>query len=197
MKRRQLLAGLGATAAGGAAVGTGAFTSTTAQRSVSVSVADEEDAYLSLDDTLPDARDDNSAYSEQLGSQGNELVLDFNGNNIGGGQGVGKDSEYEFDNLFAIENQGTQSVFVQIDNVDIDSNGAQSGAYIEFYVTSDSDQERIDGSTQELELSVGTTAYIGARVVTADGTSLGTFNKSTTVRAQTDSFLSSGTPVSP
>lgn len=197
MKRRQLLAGLGATAAGGAVVGTGAFTSTTAQRSVSVSVADEEDAYLSLDDTLPDARDDNSAYSEQIGSQGNELVLDFNGNNIGSGQGVGKDSEYEFDNLFAIENQGTQSVFVQIDNVDIDSSGDQSGAYVEFYVTSDSDRERIDGSTQELQLSVGTTAYIGARVVTVDSTSLGTFNKSTTVRAQTDSFLSGGSPVNP
>lgn len=197
MKRRQLLAGLGATAVGGAAVGTGAFTSTTAQRSVSVSVVDEEDAYLSLDDTLPDARDDNSAFSEEIGSQGNELVLDFNGNNIGGGQGVGKDSEYEFDNLFAIENQGTQSVFVQIDNVDIDSSGAQSGAYIEFYVTSDSNRERIDGSTQELQLSVGTTAYIGARLVTADGTSLGTFNNSTTVRAQTDSFLSGGSPVNP
>jgi hypothetical protein len=197
MKRRQLLAGVGMATAGSTAFGTGAFTSTTAQRSVSVSAVNEENAYLALDDTLPNSRNENSVISEDIPPLGNELVLDFNGNQIGGGQGVGKDSIYEFDNLFAIENQGTQPVFVQIDNVDIDGNGIQSGAYIEFYVTGDSNRERIDGSTQELSLPVGTPAYIGARVVTVDGTSLGTFNKSTTVRAETESFLSSGSPVTP
>ncbi|QGX93653.1 DUF1102 domain-containing protein [Haloplanus rallus] len=197
MKRRQLLAGVGMAAAGSTVFGTGAFTSTTAQRSVSVGVANEENAYLSLDDELPQGRTENASISEDIQSQGNELVLDFNGNNIGGGQGVGKDSIYEFDNIFVIENQGTQPIFVQIDNVDIDGNGAQSGAYLEFYVTGDSNRDRIDGSTQELELPVGTPAYIGARVVTDDSTTLGTFNKGTTVHAQSDSFLGSGTPVSP
>jgi len=48
MQRRKLLLGLGTTAGGAGAVGSGAFTSVNAQRDVAVRVADDSDALLSL-----------------------------------------------------------------------------------------------------------------------------------------------------
>lgn len=50
MKRRTLLIGMGATvAAGGAAIGTGAFTTVSAERSVSISVAEDSQALVGID----------------------------------------------------------------------------------------------------------------------------------------------------
>ena len=109
MQRRKFIAGVGSLAAAGAAgIGTGAFTSTTAERTMSVEVADDSTAYLSFDTDLGNSPDDNYEYSEI--SDG-ELEIHF-GENDAGGEGVNPSSTTHFDDVFAINNQGTEMVEV-------------------------------------------------------------------------------------
>ena len=108
MERRKFTIGLGALATGSAAaVGTGAFTSVEADRQVDVTVEDDADAYLGLqnsdgpNDTYFEGQDDGAA------------ALDFSdsGNS---GSGVNPNAETEFDSVFQIVNQGTQEVTVSL-----------------------------------------------------------------------------------
>jgi len=113
MNRRQLLAGLGVAAvSGGAALGTGAFTSVEAKRTVSVSVADENQAYLAL--SPANSANSNFAFQDSSTDGKNQLSLDFNSVSGVSGQGVGNSSDYSFDDVFVVENQGTQSVDLYI-----------------------------------------------------------------------------------
>lgn len=127
MNRRQVLAGLGMAASGSAvAAGTGAFTSVEANRSIGVEVADEETAsYLALD--AVGGGTPNGAFAANDGV-GGSITFDFNdeipdsvddGDSATnyGGEGVGKDSTYEFDNVFEITNQGTQEIKVTIEEL--------------------------------------------------------------------------------
>ncbi|WP_136718161.1 right-handed parallel beta-helix repeat-containing protein [Halorientalis salina] len=104
MRRRKLLIGVGGLAGGSGILGTGAFTSVSAERSVSVSVADDDAAFLKL--TPSDGP--NGAYATTTNGQ---LELDFTGTDAGGG-GLGTDSTYRFDDVFEVTNQGTQPVGV-------------------------------------------------------------------------------------
>lgn len=110
MNRRTLLATLGA-GAGSAAfgVGTGAFTSTQADRTATVQVADDASGYVGLSPSSG-PNDPNGQFAQE---QGGELLLQFDdsGNN---GLGVGQSSEYQFNDVFTVENQGTQDVFVSL-----------------------------------------------------------------------------------
>lgn len=140
MKRRRLLAGLGTLAAGSAAaVGTGAFTSAEASRTVNVNVASEDEAYLALSPT----GGENATFVSQDSSTNNELSIDINDANgvAAGADGVGLDSVYEFDNLFQVENQGTQEVEFEIGTLDDSSDftPSTSGLTAEFYPGTDSD----------------------------------------------------------
>jgi hypothetical protein len=86
MRRRKLLAGLGSLAAGGAAVmGTGAFSSATASRSVAVDVASDSNAQIGL------VAGDVSDISEK--SNG-EIELSLTGD--GEGEGVNTNSVYKW-----------------------------------------------------------------------------------------------------
>lgn len=109
MKRRNFIAGLGATAAAGTAViGSGAFFSAEADRGVSVSVTTEDEAFLAME---PD-----SPYATQVDN--NEIRLEF-GDNGEGGTGVAPDSVYRFpQRVFEITNQGTQDVGFTIEQID-------------------------------------------------------------------------------
>ena len=69
MNRRRLIAALGAAASGSTVLGTGAFTSVSAGRSVSVNVADDANALLALRDKT------DSEIVRQNGS--GQLVIDF------------------------------------------------------------------------------------------------------------------------
>lgn len=154
MKRRQALAGLGALMGGGAAtIGTGAFTSVTADRTVAVQVADENNAYLGV---KPLDSDNGSSFASQ--SSANELFLDFNGAgpNVSG-SGPGVRSDYEFDDVFQVSNQGTQTYFVSIDKIDQQSGDVE----ITFYEGSDPSQPL---HTNDLELSTGNSANIGVAI---------------------------------
>jgi hypothetical protein len=107
MNRRKLLIGLGAAAGAGGVLGSGAFTSVTANRTAKVEVVDDASAYLALESTS----EPNGAYADGSGDQ---LELDFSSDNETdkGGKGLGDDSVYTFDDVFKITNQGTQGVGV-------------------------------------------------------------------------------------
>ncbi|WP_144426048.1 hypothetical protein [Halanaeroarchaeum sulfurireducens] len=110
MQRRKFLATVGSLTAGSAAaLGTGAFTSVTADRSVTVEVAGDSEAYLGLEAV---SASPNSQYVEK--SDG-EISFDFSaadndGSPVdGGGNGFNPDSETRINDLLHVTNQGTQS----------------------------------------------------------------------------------------
>lgn len=120
MKRRTLIAGLGSLTAGsGLAIGSGAFTSVSAKRTVSVKTAADYEALLTLEQRGSGGR------SEMDGTP-SELEFELPGDDEDeypsedptDPNGLGTDSVYRFGSdaaasqsgLFAVENQGTQSV---------------------------------------------------------------------------------------
>ncbi|WP_121304836.1 DUF1102 domain-containing protein [Haloarcula quadrata] len=104
MQRRKFLVGMGSLAAGSAAaMGTGAFASVEATRTVGVNVAGDKSAYLGLTETSP--------YAEHNGKQ---LVLDFSDNN-NGGSGINADSVTTFDGVFRMTNNGPNDLDITID----------------------------------------------------------------------------------
>jgi hypothetical protein len=104
MKRRRLMIGFGGLAALVSAVGSGAFSSVRAQRDISVSVAADSNAFLTL-------RQSSGPNGEFATETGGELGLSF-ADADGTGRGLGTDSTYEFDDVFQVRNRGTQSVYV-------------------------------------------------------------------------------------
>ena len=180
MKRRNLLLGLGAAVSGGAAtMGTGAFSSAQANRSVSVTVeGDNPGAYLGLDET-----DDSDGTFTNLpnggagdvtstGSGGSELIIDLNG--FPGvdpdGFGPATDATTDLDGVFEVINQSTQDLFVNIDSLSLDSNGdGTDDTDLTFYPGEDSTVDLSPG-TDELRINTGHSAPIGIQIVTEDDT---------------------------
>ena len=102
------MVGLGSLAAGSAAaMGTGAFASVEATRSVSVKVAGDESAYLGLEATSPYAS-----------IQGKQLRLDFDDNH-NGGEGVNADAVSTFDGVFRMTNNGPNRLDITIDKSEL------------------------------------------------------------------------------
>lgn len=98
--------GLGSLAAGGAAaMGTGAFASVEATRTVNVDVVGDQAAYLGLSPA-------GSPYAEY--DSNNQLVLDF-GPNGNGGQGVNADAVSTFDGVFQMTNNGPNELDITVD----------------------------------------------------------------------------------
>ncbi|WP_200531275.1 DUF1102 domain-containing protein [Halorubrum sp. LN27] len=109
MNRRKVLAALGAISGGAAiASGTGAFTSVEADRDVAVEVANDSTAYLSLN-----AIGSNAPYTTTNNGQ---LGIDLTGSNTtgAGGSGVNTDAVTVFQEMFEVQNQGTQDIEVEI-----------------------------------------------------------------------------------
>ena len=111
MNRRALLARLGSlTAAGVVITGSGAFTSVNAERKIETAVADDDDAFLSLE---PVAKYNDEEWIGRSGSYGDVVWFKIPGNGDGESSmatGVGKNSIYKFRDLLTVENQGTQPV---------------------------------------------------------------------------------------
>ena len=114
MERRKFTIGLGALATGSAAaIGTGAFNIASAERSVTVDVADDADAYLGLEAIDEDYTDDG----------GDTLEIDVGDN--GKGEGTNEDAVTIFKDLFRITNNGTENIQVTVgtgDNTSYDVN---------------------------------------------------------------------------
>ena len=149
MKRRNLIASIGAVVAGGAAVGTGAFTSVEAERTATVAIADEDEALLALEST----DDPNNAFVQTDTESRNRIRLDFN-NVVDDANGPGTNSVYEFDRVFQVSNQGAQDLFLQAefeDTEDLDAVG--------FYV-----EDAVDNTINDdvaAEIGTGNSAAIG------------------------------------
>ena len=146
MQRRKFIAGLGSlTAAGAAGIGTGAFTSVSADRNISVATAGDESAFLGLE-----AGD----HPYVTGTDGGQMEIDLTETEAGG-EGVnmnavttiGNSGEYETKYAFKITNQGTQPVFLGLGYEFNDDD----------WIETDSDQSyvELEGRGNELERVVG------------------------------------------
>ncbi|QSG16013.1 DUF1102 domain-containing protein [Halapricum desulfuricans] len=112
MKRRNVLAALGTLSAGGAlTMGSGAFTSVSAERNVSISVASDANAFLRL---APCSESQNGDYVTGADSGTMTLNLSDSNNNVAG-SGLNPDATTVIHNIFEICNQGTQSVGVWLE----------------------------------------------------------------------------------
>lgn len=164
MKRRTLLLGIGTVAGTGRVVGSGAFTSVAANRTASVAVADDTDAFLGLGP----CSGPNSAYAQE---ENGLLTLELTDDNPTGegGAGVNPDATTVLDDVFEITNRGSQSVGVWLD-VDpaVDANGDPA---IEFYRDGDP-SHGIVGQSEAHCLGVGDSTCIGV-VIRTDGISVG------------------------
>jgi len=112
MNRRNVLIGLGGLVAGGGAlVGTGAFDTVEAERSVTVETAEDADAFLALEPAeRGDETDDASenAFVEQ--NDDGLLEITFGDDDGAAGGGLNLNARTMFEELFVIRNQGTQTV---------------------------------------------------------------------------------------
>ena len=110
MNRRKFVIRLGAASAGGSAlIGSGAFTSVSAERDITVNVSDDSSALLELD---PDSLD-NSAYAiESDGSTGIDISKSASGDFSG--EGVSPFALTEIEEVIEVTNQGTQEVEVEV-----------------------------------------------------------------------------------
>jgi hypothetical protein len=105
MNRRKFLIGAGSLAAGSAAaMGTGAFSSVSANRALNVETTGDASALLSIDDI------DSSENAEYVDTSGGTVSIDITTG--AGGDGVNQDATTYIYDLLVIENQGTQDVFV-------------------------------------------------------------------------------------
>ncbi|AKH96611.1 LamG domain-containing protein [Halanaeroarchaeum sulfurireducens] len=111
MNRRKYLATLGTLAGGSAGVmGTGAFTSVSAERAVTVNVAADANAFLGLRPC------DGPNGNYVTGASDGAMAIDLsksNGNLTG--EGVNPEALSVFDNVFQIANQGTQDVCIDFE----------------------------------------------------------------------------------
>jgi hypothetical protein len=133
MQRRKFIASVGSiAAAGAAAMGTGAFTSVSADRSVSVNVAGDDAALLALDASSGA----NSAYATQTGSGEVTVEIDDTDDVYADASGVNANATTKIFELFEIKNQGTQPVAVHVppESVTPESAGAVDGDYSGFYM---------------------------------------------------------------
>lgn len=173
MRRRRFLASAGGfAAAGSVALGTGAFTSVEAERSVSISVARDYNAFLRLEPISDEGIDDeNTGRSFINGSQVSfEIPGDEAGENSDA-EGVGLDSVYEFHDLVSVSNQGTQPVKL--------SSTYGGDALADLALVNDTGVLRDDPPT----LAVGGSINVGLSIDT-HGADTGEFDETLTVVAE-------------
>jgi hypothetical protein len=173
MRRRRLLASVGGFAVAGSAVlGTGAFTSVEAERSVSITVADDNRAFLGLEPIAEYGTNKQSTLQSYSDGQsiGFEIPGSGNGENSDA-EGVGLDSIYEFHELLEVYNKGTQAV--KIDSTYDGDNLADLALVNDDGVLGD------DPPT----LSVGASIDVGLSIDT-HGSEIGEFDETITIVAE-------------
>lgn len=108
--RRSVLIGLGSLVAGGGALlGTGAFTTVTAERTVNVETAGDASAFLGLAPADRDG-DGNNEYVADPGDGTLEITLVNNDETPGNATGLNQNAKTVFRNLVTVTNNGTQEV---------------------------------------------------------------------------------------
>ncbi|QCC49974.1 hypothetical protein DV733_01480 [Halapricum salinum] len=127
---------MGSLAAGGAAaMGSGAFTSVEADRELSIDVAGDASAFLSISKAEDDAGNVYPNAQEYVDVDENGVVsLDFTQADDTAGSsasGINRNAKTIFDNLLDITNNGTQDVVLSVDSDLIASQGGYLGIYAE------------------------------------------------------------------
>jgi len=191
MQRRKFLIGTGSlAAAGAAALGTGAFTSVTADRDIQVAVAEDSNSFLRLQpsDQL-DGEDldsaPNGAYADQTGDDDTvEINFDDDARGVSG-SGLNPDATTEICEVLAVTNDGTQGVGLSVD-VAFDS-GLGSG---DFAVWASSALGECDDLSSDLEagwvdLDVGETVFLGTTITTGQPADL---SGTVTIKAEADEY---------
>jgi len=114
MNRRSILLGLGGIVAGGGALlGTGAFTTIEAERTVTVETAGDADAFLAIT-PFPDSANADYLTAPEDGTV--EIDITGEGTDDAPGKGVNKNAITAIDRLLEVRNNGTQSVAVGFNN---------------------------------------------------------------------------------
>ncbi|WP_054583152.1 right-handed parallel beta-helix repeat-containing protein [Halolamina pelagica] len=132
-----------------------------------------------------------TANGEFASINNDQIELDFSDSNAGG-DGLGLNSTYEFDDVFRITNQGTQPVYVWANF----SGGSLDDDNIWFYPGSNSDRKLNDGTNEVVTLPVGETVEVGVYVDTSVLSSIDTQNLTATLTANVD-VPSSSSPTDP
>lgn len=151
MKRRQFLGITAGTVAGSALVGSGAFNVGRVDRGLDVEVVKDQKAYLSLSETP-----DDQGRSYEVGGQ---VYISIPGiHEETDAEGVGMDSEYWFDDIIQITNQGTETIDVET-KIEMDD-----GIDVTLYDSDDA--ERTLFTDEPLTLSVGESIIAGLYINT-------------------------------
>jgi hypothetical protein len=119
MERRKFVIGAGSLAAGGAAaLGTGAFSSVEANRTMDIAVRGDANAYLTL------TEGPNTDVAEDVVDKTSDSIeLDFNGDAAGNTDngGLNQNAVTEFSNVLTVENRGTTGVIFGVDTTPLRS----------------------------------------------------------------------------
>lgn len=146
MERRKFLIGVGALGAGAsAALGTGAFTTVQANRSVNVATAGDASSYLRL---LPAETPNGRQYASFDEDDTLQITLDR----------VNDDAVTTVENVFTIQNAGTQPVSVYI------TDGSDA-------VTFEADGSSVESAADAVRLGVGDDASVSLTIDTTGDTS--------------------------
>ena len=138
MQRRKFVAGLGALTTGSAAaMGTGAFTSVEADRTVDVEVAGDSSAYLALRKAADDATDPGANSDAYVTKNSGEVSFDFSSSNgtANLGSGFNPNAVTVIEDLIEVQNQGTQSAYLGVDLSNLDVSDGSNDAGIELAVS--------------------------------------------------------------
>jgi hypothetical protein len=119
MQRRKYLAALGSLAAGGAAIGgTGAFTSANATRTATVKAVGDTNGFLGMNPV----DSDRASYASN-----DQIEFDFQSGEGGNTYGLNKNATTQFDEVFSLQNNGTEDVIFAIGTVGSRVFGPASG----------------------------------------------------------------------
>lgn len=166
MKRRRFVLGIGSTALGtGALVGSGAFSTVDAERTVSVETANDDEAYLVLESVDTDDR-----------SSQREGVLEFrlpsfeeqDEDRFENPEGLGTDSVYRFgketegEPLFVAKNQGTSEIKLFGRQEDV------SSGHPEVRMFESESGELLTDDHEQAKLGVGHEIELGLEIDTTD-----------------------------
>ena len=153
MERRKFLIGAGSLAAGGAAaLGSGAFTSVKADRTVTVSTAPDSNALLRFEAT---ESNENSAYAEVSGGT---VEVDLDTPDVGGA-GVNQNATTRIFDIFTIQNQGTQPAAVYAQPGPLKEDDAFDDSVGNIYFDPQFSDMPNDGASNLGTLSDGETKY--------------------------------------
>jgi hypothetical protein len=165
-------------AAIGLVTASGAFTTVSADRTVTVDTAGDANALLGLEANSSG----NGAYAN---TEGNQIVIDFSANNLptnGGNSadGVNVDAETEADDVFNVTNNGAQDIYFYVET------SGSSSVDVTLYDGADPSSGNLTGTSNYIQINSGNQDSIGVSINTTGVTSTSEFNETVTIIATSE-----------